>query len=156
MIKAIIFDVGGVYIQDSFKGLFRYFNRKDLSFLHKLYLGLRKVNPDVKSLITNLKKRYKVAALSNTLKYFGELNKGIGLYDIFDDYVLSSDAGYIKPQKKVYEILLGRLKLKPEECVFIDNIYIFLLPAKKMGMKTIYFKNFNQLAEELKKFGVKI
>jgi len=155
MIKAIIFDIGGVYIQDNFNDFFRYFNETDLSLVHKVYLGLRKVNPDVSSLVKKLKKKYRVAALSNTLSYFAELNKKRNLYKEFDNYILSSDVGCLKPQKKIYELMLNKLKLKPEECVFIDNIYIFLPSAKKLGMKTIYFRNARQVEKELKSIGVK-
>jgi len=46
--------------------------------------------------------------------------------------------------------------MKPEEAVFIDNRDWNIIPAKKLGMKTVLFRNNKQTFRELKKLGVKI
>jgi FMN phosphatase YigB (HAD superfamily) len=50
---------------------------------------------------------------------------------------------------------LKKLKIDPRQCIFVDDKKENLLPAKKLGMKTILFKNLNNLKEKLLIFGVK-
>ena len=52
-------------------------------------------------------------------------------------------------EDKIFNHVLNSLKINPEESVFIDDKEKNLIFAKKLGIKTILFKNFNQLKEEL-------
>jgi FMN phosphatase YigB (HAD superfamily) len=45
--------------------------------------------------------------------------------------------------------MLKKLNSKPNECIIIDDEESNLLPAKKLGIKTILFKNPKQLKEQL-------
>ncbi len=72
----------------------------------------------------------------------------------FDSIVISCDVGYRKPNPKIYKLVLKRLHLKPEEVVFIDNREWNLVPAKKLGMKTILFENNTQTFRDLKKLRI--
>jgi len=40
--------------------------------------------------------------------------------------------------------------------LFIDDVLPFLKPAKKLGMKTIWYKPDTDLQKELKKFNIQI
>ena len=44
--------------------------------------------------------------------------------------------------------MLKKLKLRPGQCLFIDNQEWNLRPAKKLKMHTILFKNNKQLFKE--------
>lgn len=60
------------------------------------------------------------------------------LYNLFDDAIFSYTTGYIKPQKEIYEIALKRMKVKPEECIFIgDGGSDELQGARHAGIKTV-------------------
>ena len=69
----------------------------------------------------------------------------------FDEVVVSCDVGIRKPNPKIYKMILKKLKLKGKSCIFIDNQKWNLTPAKKLGMKTILFKDNKQADEKLKK-----
>ena len=69
----------------------------------------------------------------------------------FDEVVVSCDVGIRKPNPKIYKMILKKLKLKGKSCIFIDNQKWNLIPAKKLGMKTILFKDNKQADEKLKK-----
>ena len=58
--------------------------------------------------------------------------------------------------KHVYFLDNMHFKLKPEECIFIDDLKETLKPARKLGMKTILFRNNKQLVRDLRKFNIKI
>jgi len=45
-----------------------------------------------------------------------------------------------------------RLKVKPQEIVYADDQRNNLVDAKKMGIKTIFVKNFNQFKKDLNKY----
>ena len=69
----------------------------------------------------------------------------------FDEVVVSCDVKVRKPDPKIYKLILKKLKLKAQSCVFIDNRKWNLIPAKKLGMKTILFENNKKTLEELEK-----
>lgn len=49
--------------------------------------------------------------------------------------------GSRKPEEKFYHKLLERLKMNPEEVVFLDDFGKNLKPAQKMGFQTIKVKS---------------
>ncbi len=73
----------------------------------------------------------------------------------FDAVVVSCDVGVRKPDPKIYKIVLKKLNLPASQTIFIDNQEWNLVPAKKLGMKTILFKDNEQLFREFKKLGIK-
>lgn len=72
-------------------------------------------------------------------------------YKIFKPVILSCDVGIRKPNKEIYKLTLGKLKIQPEEAIFIDNQEWNIKPAKKLRIKTILFKNNKQTISELNK-----
>lgn len=79
-----------------------------------------------------------------------------GLKRYFKDFITSSYFGFTKPDKRIYKILLKRAGVKAEECLFIDNKELLLVPAREMGIKTILFESKEQLEEELKRYNIEI
>lgn len=59
------------------------------------------------------------------------------IFSKFDHVIESSKVGIRKPEPEIYKLMCQHLALKPEECVFLDDLGINLKPAKAMGMKTI-------------------
>lgn len=55
----------------------------------------------------------------------------------FDVVVESSKVGVRKPEPRFYEIACDLLGVRPEHCVFLDDLGINLKPAAAMGMRTI-------------------
>ncbi|GAG06263.1 unnamed protein product, partial [marine sediment metagenome] len=107
-------------------------------------------------LATNLKNNgYKIGFLSNTelpmLKYFKEQQ-----YAMFDVTVFSCVEGTVKPERKIYKILLKRLGVEAYEAVLIDDIKEYINAAQDIGMNGILFENLQQVIRELGRFGVKI
>jgi putative hydrolase of the HAD superfamily len=78
------------------------------------------------------------------------------LFKSFDPLIFSCDVGFRKPDPKIYEIALEKLKCDPEECIFIDDKKRNSDGAEKLGMKGIVFEEVSKLIEDLSNFGVKI
>lgn len=127
MIKAIIFDVGGVLKKNFFVK-----------------------NKAVYEIIDNLKQRnYKVAICSNTShihKFINIINK---IYEPFEIKVLSCDVGISKPNPQIYKLTLNKLKITPKEAIFIDNSETNTNSAKKIGINEILFHNSSQLKQKI-------
>ncbi|MCX6724430.1 MAG: HAD family phosphatase [Candidatus Staskawiczbacteria bacterium] len=91
----------------------------------------------------------RVVVLSNIFKFEADVireNKG---YDEFEDVILSYEVGMKKPEMDIYQLAVEKLKVKPEECIFIDDKEKNLLPAKELGMKTVLAKNPAQIREDV-------
>ncbi len=59
------------------------------------------------------------------------------VFALFDHVIESSKAGVRKPEPKIYEMMCNALGVRPDECVFIDDLGVNLKPARAMGMTTI-------------------
>ncbi|MFX0140529.1 MAG: HAD family hydrolase, partial [Candidatus Hodarchaeota archaeon] len=94
--------------------------------------------PKVKELLTDLKKSYKLALISNIST--GDLSRGdmemFGILDLFDIVVMSSDLEIRKPSPKIFEYVLNKLNIKKEEMIFIgDTLYDDIQGAKNAGLR---------------------
>ncbi len=109
-------------------------------------------------LIRQLKKQgYHIYLLSN---YAGDLYEYARTHFEFiplaDGEMISYQIKKIKPEPEIYTALLEKYKLKPEECVFLDDLERNLEGAKKFGIHTILFTDYNTAMKELKTFGCEV
>ena len=72
-----------------------------------------------------------------------------------DGVIFSCEVQQIKPEADIYETLLSRFGLKPEESVFLDDRPENCEAARKLGIHAIEFHDLKQAAKELEKLGVK-
>lgn len=72
-----------------------------------------------------------------------------------DGVIFSCEVQQIKPEADIYETLLSRFGLKPEESVFLDDRLENCEAARKLGIHAIQFHDLKQAAGELEKLGVK-
>ncbi|MEW6664862.1 MAG: HAD family hydrolase [Thermodesulfobacteriota bacterium] len=102
-----------------------------------------KLYPGVLEVLGQLRHRYHLAALSNGQRAYAhqELH-AVGLLDYLNPIVVSGELGYRKPDRRLYGLTLSRMNVAPWETLFVgDNLYRDVYGAKRMGMKTIWFKN---------------
>ena len=203
-IKAIVFDIGGVLLEEHGKGsidilvkkfgidgeAFSEFVKKPLkesyegringdeifkmakdelgisvsvNELVSAWLDARRqtsrINKEVKELVKSLKGKYVVASFTDTTKLNDIVRNELGVYDLFDFNVRSTETGFWKQEKGMHEFLLLRFKEKsinPGEIVFIDDDDFKLEPARSLGIRTILFENPEKLKKDLKSLGVEL
>lgn len=98
---------------------------------------------------------YQVLVLSNfSDKVRRENGDALDFLEYVDGGILSYKDGVIKPDPAIYSLLLERYGLKPEECVFLDDMQPNLDAAARFGIHTILFRSYEEAQEELKKLGV--
>ena len=94
-------------------------------------------------MIQDLKdKGYKVYYLSNWSAWTHDLLQKAGKFDFLkymDGGVFSYDVGYRKPDSEIYQILLNRYKINPEEAVFFDDRKENIEAANKLGIHGVLF-----------------
>lgn len=83
---------------------------------------------------------YKIYGLSNTGMQFANFVKNSEMGNYFDGYVFSAQEKLLKPVRRIYEKLIARYILKPEESLFIDDLKANTNAAKKLGMQAFTFK----------------
>lgn len=115
-----------------------------------------KLNKEVYFLLTKLKKQYTLVSFSNVSPMFHKMRIKKGVYNHFKFNLLSHQEGMRKPDVKFYKLLIKKLKVKPNQIIFIDDRTENLIPAKKLGMKVILYKNNRKLIKDLERLGVKV
>ena len=119
-----------------------------------LYHSQKQSRPIV-SLIKKLKSKYAIYALTNhTKEWFIYQTKQYDYNALFSGIMTSFEAKSAKPNIMIYKKLLKKYNLNPKECVFIAHQAENLLPAKKLGMETIFYVSSKKLKTDLKKHGV--
>jgi HAD superfamily hydrolase (TIGR01509 family) len=125
----------------------------------------KKLHPFVKPTLTKLKRKYKLAILTNECKgkdFRINCCRKLGI-DIFDELFSSYNIGYKKPQRKAFFIVLKHFKVKPSEAVFVGHSKDEIKGARKFKIKTIairwdkgtksdyYVKSFKEIPKILEK-----
>ena len=97
-------------------------------------------------------KGYKIYLLSNYSDYlFNRHTEGKAFLDYIDGKVVSYEVHYTKPQKEIYEILLSKYKLKPEESLFFDDREENVQTAVSLGISGCVVKSREHINKELEK-----
>ena len=104
-------------------------------------------------LLPELKKQgFRLYFLSNfPLDLFEEVKTGYYFFKYFDGGVISAEAKVSKPDSRIYEILLKKYSLIPEECLYIDDIEVNVRAGEAAGMKGIVTFGSLEIAGEIEK-----
>lgn len=104
--------------------------------------------PGMRELIQRLKAsgKYAIYGLSNwSMETFPQARKRFEVLQQIDNYVVSGDVKLIKPDPRIFELLLDRFGLKAEDCTFVDDNPDNVEAAKKLGMQGVVFKGVESL-----------
>lgn len=116
-----------------------------------------KINNELLSCIIKLKKNYKIGLLTNYNHLW--MNKLFSIYKLekyFDSKVISSLHKVIKPEKKIYQISLNLLQVKPEEAIFFDDRQRNIDGGESVGIKSFLFTTNSNLIKDLRSCGVSL
>jgi 2-haloacid dehalogenase len=98
---------------------------------------------------------YPLYGLSNWAQEKFELVRPqFDFFDCFDDILISSTVNLVKPDPRLFEIFLARIKRRAEDCVYIDDSAANVAVADQLGFITIHFESSPHLAAELDRLGV--
>lgn len=178
MIKAVLFDFGGVLAENGRRGFvtgliaelygqpvekvdlsrlkpsLRNGPRQEREFFEALNMRYgRVVTPEqyvqkTQSLCQQSGEVYELAArlrnhgiqtgiVSNVFGPNARELRRLGCYDNFDPVILSSIAGVMKPDPRIYQLALQKLNVSAHEVLFIDDQDFCLEGASRAGMRVL-------------------
>lgn len=120
----------------------------------EVFKRIFKVNEEMLDLAAILHNEYVTAYLSNVDRSRHSYTSKIIDKGPFDYRFVSYAIGFRKPDPRIFKYALKRMKLRPEETVFIDNLYPNVLGARRVGMNGILFEGRRKLDLSLAKLGL--
>ena len=98
---------------------------------------------DAKSTLAALSQMgYKLGIIANQKLGTAERLENWGLRQYFDVIAASAEIGYAKPDKRIFEAALEMAGCTARESVMVgDRLDNDMIPAKALGMKTVWIKN---------------
>ncbi len=131
---------------------------KDVKW-YVMYEKTARIDKGTIKVLRKLQKNYTVAYLSNVdrSRYTYTAETLLKPYrDLFKYKFASCEIRLRKPTRRVYAYVLERMKFKPSEAIFIDNMKENVVGARKAGLKGIVFKNAKDLERQLRKAGIQL
>jgi putative hydrolase of the HAD superfamily len=104
--------------------------------------GWKRIDPAAVALMRDLKKAgFALGVLSNMPRDFLDWARtGIPVFGELDAAVFSCEVNAIKPERRIYEILRGRLGREFAEIVFFDDLPVNVEKAAELGIRAFLWK----------------
>ena len=124
----------------------------DRLFDADLFEILQPIEENVK-LLPKLKEKYNLYILSNFHQpAFEHIFKKYDFFRLFDGHTVSCYYYLLKPEKEIYDILIDKFNLIPEETVFIDDTKVNIDACEKEGIRGIHLPDYTELKQKLEEF----
>ena len=108
-----------------------------------------RLNAGTVDLIKTLKHHSRVICGTNTFDPHYNCHLSLGDYDIFDAVYASNMIGRSKPNPEFFTYILENEGVEPGRAIFVDDTEKHVIGAKKVGLKSILFKNAESLKLDL-------
>lgn len=107
--------------------------------------------PGMRDVINDLRNRgHEIYGLTNwSMETFPAARERFGILQMIDRYVVSGAEGLVKPDARLFRVLLDRYHLKAEQCVFVDDNPDNVAAANALGMEGIVFTSADSLRKHL-------
>lgn len=140
------------------------FSKRNPQYTQEISFVLKNWTEMLKPIKKNIDILKRLKSLGYPLYYLSNFHKEAfekmftqyDFFKLFDGGVVSAYEHTIKPNYKLYEILLVRYSLNPKECLFIDDTLMNIRSANELGMDGIELCYGVELKDELLKKGIEI
>lgn len=112
------------------------------------------INYPLLDIVKSLKSTYKTGFLSNAGENPLEVFFDPEHAELFDAVSISFESGFVKPEAGAFEDVAGKLGVRMDECIFIDDRLDYCEGARNVGMQAVQYKGVETLNQQLKKLGV--
>jgi len=150
------FDAGKLSAHDFYRQVTRTLEaRLEYDAFYDMYNDVFALRPAIATILAELKPRYRLVMLSNTdVMRFGFIRSRFPEVMFFDDYVLSYEVGFIKPDPRIYRIAVQKARAPASDCLFIDDRPENIEAARKLGLHTIQYSEGVDLKQALQALGL--
>ena len=114
---------------------------------------LEKLYEEAPAIIKELCQKYELGIIANQLDGLKERLQAFDILKYFKYIISSWDVQLMKPDIRIFEYALDKANCNPQEaCMIGDRLDNDILPAKALGMKTVWIKQgFGALQKPLSK-----
>ena len=122
----------------------------EISVFQDAFWAGDRLDEDLLRFVNSLRGSYRTVLLSNA---WSDMRKNIaqrfGKLDAFEMQIFSAEVGVRKPAPEIFQLVLDLLGADPEEAVFVDDFIENIQAARKLGLRTIQYKNPHQTRQDL-------
>lgn len=112
------------------------------------YLGVE--NTELVAFARELRPRYRTGIVSNSFVGAREREQeAYRFHELVDDIVYSHEVGMSKPDPRIYHLASGRLGVRPEEMVFVDDVEANIAAANELGIRGVLFQRNAQVIADI-------
>jgi putative hydrolase of the HAD superfamily len=116
------------------------------------------LRPRMVAALKACKAHYKVGCITNNVVSMhspgqNEIQQAAGamgqVMPLFDAIIESSKAGVRKPDPRIYQMMCDLLDVRPDACIYLDDLGINCKPAAQLGMQAIKVIDVDQTLNDL-------
>jgi putative hydrolase of the HAD superfamily len=115
------------------------------------------IRPEMVTLIDDLRTRCRIGLLTNAIVPFvRQIFAKNDLERLFDTILISAEAHLTKPNPAFFRMMLEKMGVAAEDCVFIDDNPANIAGAAEVGIPGILFRSAEQVKIDLaERFGIR-
>ncbi len=127
-------------------------HRPEMHGFREIYFDTLDPNEPMIELMRELKASgYRMALLTNNVREWEPLWRPmLPVDEIFEFVVDSGFVGVRKPEGRIYEMVIDRLGLPAEACLFVDDVEVNISGAERAGMRGVHFRDNEQAIAEIR------
>lgn len=126
-------------------------HRPQMHRFSEIYFDALHPNEPMIELMRELGRERRMALLTNNVREWEPLWRAmVPIDELFEVVVDSAFVGCRKPEPRIYEIVLERLGLAAEACLFVDDVEINCQAAERLGMRVVHFRDNEQAISEIR------
>lgn len=111
------------------------------------------IDRELLDFVRSLRSSVKTGVISNTVEEHAAILRKLGVYEPFDEVVLSHEVGITKDSPEIFELALDRLELPASSVVFIDDVERYRKVAEDVGMTAFLYRDLPDLCEKMELLG---
>lgn len=120
-------------------------------FSDHYFAGLTPNEPMIELMATLRDEGYKMACLTNNVREWRPRWSAVApVDDIFEIVVDSAFVGMRKPDREIYDLTARRLRVRTEECLFVDDVEDNCVGAREAGMRAIRYVDAGQAKADIR------
>ena len=127
-------------------------HRPNMHSFTEIYFNALEPNAPMIELMRELQGRgLRMALLTNNVREWEpRWRTMVPIDEIFELVVDSAFVGCRKPEPRIYEILLERLGVEAQGCLFVDDVEVNCDAARELGMTAVHFRENEQAIAEVR------
>ena len=111
------------------------------AFMKEFWAG-DNIDAELYQFVKGLRTKFKTGLLSNAWsEAHAVLDSRFHMLDVFDVLIFSAEVHLAKPDPRIYQLILRKLGVQPEEAIFVDDFQANIDAAIALGIHGVHFEN---------------